>query len=118
MKEKAANHPNGNHMEEVEDLPEKEAEMGEEEAIQDRRPQEAPRPEEPRSPPDLTYPLTYDPSPVPMTRNQWENSPTSSMETELKQKRSSTNLITTSYSTSMSRGLTPQLRKSPWPSRL
>src|SRR5260370_40220941 len=100
MKEKVANYPNGDHAEQEEDLPEEEAEMEEEEATQDRDPQEAHRPEETRSPPGLTYPLTYDPSPAPMTRNQWENFPTSSTGTEPKRKRSSTNLTTTFYSTS------------------
>src|SRR5258708_23431835 len=98
-------------------MEEEEAEMEEEGATQDRDPQEAHRLEEIRSPQGLTYHLTYDPSPAPMTRNQWENFPMSLTETEPKLKHSSTSLIITSYSTSTSPGLTPQLRKSPWRSR-
>jgi len=103
---------------EEEDLPEEEAEMEEEEATQDQDPQEAHQPEETQSPPDLTCPLTYDPSPVPMMQDQWETSPTSSMETEPKQKRLSTNSTTTFYLTSTSQGSTLQLKRLPWLSRL
>ena len=71
-----------------------EAEMEEEAATQD--PREALPPEETRSLRDPTYLLTYDPSPAPTMRNQWESSPTSLPETEPKQKHSSTSLTTTS----------------------
>ncbi len=72
---------------EEENLPEEEAEMEEEEEATHR--QEAHRPEEIHSLPGLTYPLTYDLSPVPTMRGQWENSPMSLTETEPKQRRSS-----------------------------
>ena len=111
MKEKAANHPSGNlTVEEEEVLPEEEAEMEEEEATQH---QEAHWVEETHSPPGPTCPLTYDPSPMPTMQSQWENSPTSLTETEPRQKHSSTNSTTISYSTSMSRGLTPPSKRSP-----
>ncbi len=103
---------------EKEDLPEEEAEVEEEEATQDQHPQEAHQPEEIRSPLDLTYLPTYDLSPAPMTQDQWETSPTSSMETEPKQKRLSTNSTTTFYLTSTSQGSTLQLKRLPWLSRL
>ena len=99
-----------------EDLPEEEAEVEEEEATQD--PQEAHPPEETQSPLDPTCLPTYDPSLAPMTRDQWETSPTSLTETEPKQRHSSTSSTTTSCLTSTSQGLTPQLKKSPWLSRL
>src|SRR5713226_7290485 len=118
MKEKAASHPSGDHTTEEEDLPEEEVEMEEEEAAQDQDPQEAHQPEETQPPPDLTYPLTYDLSPAPMTRDLWESSPTSSTETKPKQKRSSINSTTTSYLISTSPGSTLRLKRSPWPSRL
>src|SRR5258708_5607629 len=99
MKGKAANHPNGNRTMEEEAPPEEEVEEVEE-ATQHQeahRVEEAPRAEEDQSPPGPTYPPTSDLFPVLKTRNRWENSPTSSMEIEPKQKRSSTNLTTTSY---------------------
>ncbi len=96
MKEKAVNHQIGGHTEEHEVLPEEE-EVMEEEATQHQDRQEAHRPEETQSPPGLTYPLTYDPSPAPTTRNQWESSSRSLTEIEPKQKHSSINLTTTSY---------------------
>src|SRR5713226_2454180 len=48
----------------------------------------------------------------------WENSPTSLTAIEPKQRHSSTNSTTISYSTSTSQGSTPQLKRSPWPSCL
>ena len=90
MKEKAANQPNGDHAEEEEALPEEE--VGTEgETTQPQDPQEAHLPEETRSPLDLTSPLIYDPFPALTTQSQWENSPTSLMGTEPKQRRLSTN---------------------------
>jgi len=87
MKEKAAKRLNGGRSVEKEDPRAEEEEVREGAAIQD--PQGGLPLEETRSPPDLTYRLTYDPSPAPMTRNQWENSPTSLPEIEPKPKRSS-----------------------------
>src|SRR5260370_22943976 len=96
-KEKVPNHQNGNHTVEEEDLREVEVEMEEEEATQHRDHQEAHQVEETQSPPGLTCPLIYDPSPTPTTRNRWESSPTSLTETEPRQKHSSINSTTTSY---------------------
>ncbi len=94
-------------LEEEEEMEEEVEEEAEEEAT---RPQD---PQETQSPPDLTSLLTYDPSPVPTMRDQWENSPTSLTAIGPKQKRSLTNSTTISYSTSMSRGLTPPSKRSP-----
>ncbi len=102
---------------EEEDLPEaEEAEMEEEEAIQD--PQEVHLPEETQSPLDLTYHSIYDPSLVPMIRNQWGTSPTSLTETEPKQKHSSTNSTIISYSILTSPGSTLLSKRLPLPSHL
>src|SRR5258708_36955747 len=73
--------------------------------------------QETQSPPDLTSLLTYDPSPAPRMRDQWESSPTSLTAIGPKRKRSLTSLTTTSYSTLTSRGSTPQLKRLPWLSR-
>src|SRR5258708_4959203 len=118
MKEKVASHPNGDRMEEEEALLEEEVEMEEEaeveeEATQHQDPQEAHQPEETRSLPDLTSLLTYDLFPALTMLNQWGNSPTSSMGTEPKQRRLSTNSTTTFYLTLTSQGSTPQLKRSP-----
>ncbi len=75
--------------------------------------QEAHQVEETQCPPDPTYLLTYDPSPVLKMRNQWGNSPMSSAGTEPKQRHSSTSSTTTSSSTLMSQGSTPQSKRSP-----
>jgi len=108
---------------EEDSLPEEEEVMEgeEEEEVEEEAEEEATHPRDPQetqSPPDLTSLLTYDPSPAPRMRDQWENSPMSLTAIEPKQKRLSTNLTTISYSTSTSRGSTPQLKRSPWLLRL
>src|SRR5258708_573568 len=102
MKEKEANRPTGDHTEEEEIPPEAEEEKGAGEGVTQHQDRQDPLPEETRSPPDLTSLLTYDPFPALTMQSQWENSPTSLMGTEPKQRRSSTSLTTISYSTSTS----------------
>ena len=65
-------------------------EVEEEEATQDRDPQELHHLEETQSPLDLISPLTYDQFPVPTMQSQWESSPMSSTEIGPKQRRSLT----------------------------
>ncbi len=67
---------------------EEEVEEEEEEATPHPDPQEVYLPVETQPPQGLTSLLTYDPSPVLTMPNQWENSPTSSMAIEPKQRRS------------------------------
>ena len=97
MKGKTPKRQNGDCTVEEEDLREVEVEMEEEGATQDQDHQEGHRVEETQSPRDPTCPRTYDPFPVPMMRNQWENSPTSSTGIEPRRKHLLTNLTTTSY---------------------
>ena len=89
MKKRIPNHPNGDHSVEEED-PQEET-MKEEEAMEE---EEAAHPEvrqakEPQCLLGPTYPLTYNPSPMLLMQNQWENSPTSLTGTKLKLRHSS-----------------------------
>src|SRR5258708_40123048 len=98
-KEKVPNHQNGGHTAEEEDLREAVVEMEVEEATRCQAHQGVHPTEETQFPPGPTCPLTYDPSPAPTMRSQWENSPTSLTEIEPRLRHSSTNQNTTSYLT-------------------
>src|SRR5258708_5692232 len=115
MKEGTPNHQNGSRAAEAED-PQEVEEEAEEEATRHKDHQEAHQIREIQSLLGPTCQQTYDPSPMLTMRDQWETSPTSSMEIEPKPKRSSTSSTITSYSTSTSLGLTPQSKRSLLPS--
>src|SRR5258708_541091 len=112
MKEKAANQQNGGCTMEEEDHQEA-MEEEEDEATWHQAHQEAHQEEETQFLPGPTCPLTFNPSPRLATRNPWENSPTSLMEIEPKQKRSLISLTIISCSISTSQDLTPRLKRSP-----
>ena len=91
MKEETPNHRNGNHPTEVEDPQEVEIEEETEEEDHHEAHQEVCQMEETQCPLDQTYLPTYDLFPAPKMQRQWENSQTSSTETEPRPSRSLTN---------------------------
>src|SRR5229473_1212015 len=110
MKEETHNHRNGNYSTEEEDPQEEETKEETEEETKEeteeemkeeteeemeeedhhRVHQEARHMESTQCPPDQTYLLTYNPSPVLKMQKQWENFQTSSTETKPRPNHSST----------------------------